>query len=136
MSGEKEMREAVSQWNREKLIDFMTQREITWKFNPPSAPYFGGSWERLIQSAKSALRIVLNQVIISDEILLTAIAEVEALLNARPLTNVPVDPTDPEVLTPNHFLLGRASPNLAPAVVPDQDLSARRRWKISPVLAN
>ena len=26
VSVEKEMREAVSQWNREKLIDFMTQR--------------------------------------------------------------------------------------------------------------
>ena len=53
VSGKKEMREVVSQWNREKLIVFMTQREITWKFNLPSAPHFDGSWERLIQSAKS-----------------------------------------------------------------------------------
>ena len=40
-----------------KLIILKTQREITWKCNSPSAPHLGGSWERLIQSAKSALRI-------------------------------------------------------------------------------
>ena len=139
------MGEAVSHWNQKKLIDFMTQREIIWKFNPreiiwkfnpPSAPHFGGSLERLIQSVESAIRIVLNQVTVSDEILLTAFAEIEVLLNARSLTNVPVDPTDPEVLTPNHFLLGCVSPSLAPVVVSDQDLSARKRWKISQVLAN
>ena len=104
------------------MVDFMTQREINWKFNPTAAPNFGGSWEHFVQSSKCALRIVLNKITVSDGGLslkkIAAIAEVEALLNGRPLTNVPMDP-------------GRASPNLAPAVISDQDLSVRRRWKIA-----
>ena len=37
-------------------------------------------------------------------------------------THVPVDLTDPEVLKLNHFLLGRASANIAPVLVSGQDL--------------
>ena len=87
----------------------MSQREISWKFSPPAAPHFGGSWERLIKSAKAALKIVLNGYSTTDEVLSTAMTEVEAMLNARPLTHVSVDATEPDALTPNHFLLGRPS---------------------------
>ena len=38
----------------------------------------------------------------------TVIADVEALLNARPLTHVSIDVNDLEPKTPNHFLYGRA----------------------------
>ena len=93
-------------------------------------------WVAIADANGKVSSIVLNKVTVSDEILLTALAEVKALLTARPLTNVPVDPTDPQVLTSNNFLLGRASPNVAPVVVSNQDLSARRSWKIAQVLAN
>ena len=39
------------------------------------------------------------------------------------------DPSDPEPLTPNHFLLGRASPNLPPDVFPEAELSSRKHWR-------
>ena len=69
------------------------------------------------ETAKAAIKQVLGNVIGNDETLITAIPEVEALLNARPLTHVPVDPSEPVILTPIHFLLGRASANLASVFV-------------------
>ena len=64
----------------------------------------------MIKSAKLALRIVLNQRVVTPEVLHTVMTGVEALFNARPLTPVSSDPTEGDALTPNHFLHGR--PNL------------------------
>ncbi|GFT93858.1 bel12-ag transposon polyprotein, partial [Trichonephila clavipes] len=34
--------------------------EIRWKFNPPSSPWWGGFWERLIGILKDLLRKILD----------------------------------------------------------------------------
>ena len=71
----------------------------------------------------------MGRQILTDEVLLTIMAEVEALLNSRPLTHVSTHLSHQEALTPNHFLLGRASPNLPPDVFVDREVSSRRRWR-------
>jgi hypothetical protein len=88
----------------------LTNQDVEWGFSPPTFQHFGGSWERLTQSAKRALRSVFNERTLNDEVLLTAVSDVTAQLNARPLTHVSVDPHDPQPLTPNHSLAGRANP--------------------------
>ena len=50
-------------------------------------------------------------------------------MNGRPLTFVGVDAKDPEVLTPNHLLLGRNLPNTAPFIPHDSDVNSRRQYK-------
>ena len=63
-------------------------------------------------SCKNALNIVLQNHVLADEVLLTAIAEVESLVNSPPLTEASSDADDLVALAaPNHFIIGRATPN-------------------------
>ena len=128
-AGERELRACLREFNQTQITDAMTQEDIDWKFNPPASPHFGGVWERVVRSVKRALVAVIGHDAVTDEMLLTVMAEVEGLLNSRPLTHVSADPNDLQALTPNHFLIGRASPNLPPGIFDDSDLSRRRRWR-------
>lgn len=92
--------------------DHLLQRKlghlsILWKFSAPLAPWWGGWWERLVRSVKSALKRSLGKKLVTKAQLETSLHEVEACVNSRPLTYV----SDYEhVLTPSHFLIGRNSP--------------------------
>ena len=94
----------------------------------------GGVWERLVISCKKVLNILLQNHVLTDEVLLTAITEVESLVNSRPLTEVSSDADDLEALTPNHFLIGRATPNLPPGIFADKEISSQKRWRQAQVI--
>ena len=99
--------------------------EIEWKFNPPLAPHFGGSWERLIQVFKLSLYKVIGSRTLTRETLSTFTCEIESNMNSRPLTNTSSDNNDPLPLTPNHFLLGRPTVNFPPGVFPRERLQSQ-----------
>ena len=90
--GERELREAVDSWNQQKINSFLHQRNIDWKFNPPGASDMGGVWERIIRSVRKVLRVLLREQLFSGEALRTLMAEVESILNGRPLTQNSDDP--------------------------------------------
>ena len=77
-----------------------------WRFNVPLAPWWGGFWERLVRSVKSALRKSLGRCCLTRVELETALVSIEGCINSRPLTYSSVDEPD-RLITPNHFLLGR-----------------------------
>lgn len=102
---------------------------ITWHFNPPSAPHFGGLWESAVKSAKHHLTRVLKNAKLTLIELQTLLCQIEACLNSRPLTPLSNDPNDLQALTPAHFLIG--GPMLRH---PEPDLSQEepnglRRWR-------
>lgn len=79
---------------------------LDWRFNVPRAPWWGGVFERLVRSTKRCLRKVLGQAKFSHDELLTALVEIEMVLNSRPLTYISADDLD-EPITPSHLLVGR-----------------------------
>ncbi|XP_043064713.1 uncharacterized protein LOC122320586 [Drosophila ficusphila] len=71
------------------------------------APHFGGLWEAAVKSAKGLLNRTLMNTRLTFEELTTVAAEVEAILNSRPLTPLSPDPSDFGAITPGHLLVGK-----------------------------
>ena len=97
----------------QKLFESETlQRElgrhnVTWRFIPKRAPWYGGFWERMVGLTKQAIKRTLGRAFVTIQQLETIVIEIEAMLNDRPLTYVSPDLSDPEPLTPSHLLFGR-----------------------------
>ena len=93
--------------NASVFVSASRQLGVEWKFNPPSAPWHGGFYERLVAVVKSPLRRVLGKSMVSRDEMATVLAEVEFIVNERPLTHVGgIDEALP--LTPN-MMIGRQS---------------------------
>ncbi|GFT51708.1 integrase catalytic domain-containing protein [Trichonephila clavipes] len=45
----------------------LQKKKIRWKFNPPSAPWWGGWWEHLVQMTKAILRKILGRAALDYE---------------------------------------------------------------------
>ncbi|XP_011163880.1 uncharacterized protein LOC105198743 [Solenopsis invicta] len=75
------------------------------RFNPLSAPHFGGIWEAAVKSLKHHLGRVLGDSTLTFEEMSTLLAQVKACLNSRPLQALSDDPEDLSVLIPGHFLV-------------------------------
>ncbi|XP_064624649.1 uncharacterized protein LOC135486077 [Lineus longissimus] len=131
-----ELAKCLQDLDQIQIYGFLSPQSIVWHFNPPSAPHFGGAWERIVSSVKKALSATLKNTLDSDTVLRTALIEVEAVLNSRPLTHNSPDPEDFEPLTPNHFILGRSDNKLPPAACADKEVNSRRRWRRCQVIAN
>lgn len=132
---ESDVLRALEAWDQERIQRELCKRDIQWNFNPPAASHQGGVWERLIRSTRRILHSMIGERLVDDETLATFLVEVEKIMNDRPLTPVSSDPNDLDALTPNHVLLLRQNP----CVAPDEFLSAdryRTRWKHVHLLAN
>jgi len=126
----------LKQWNREQIHDFLLQKGIEWKFNPPRASHFGGIWERQIRSIHKVLSGLCAKQKLTDESLSTLFCEVENIINCRPLTTVSDDPNDLEQLTPNHLLQQKQPASLPPGTFYPSNIYSRKQWKQVQYMAN
>ena len=92
------------------LSTALSNRCITWLFNPERVPHFGGIWEAADKSAKIHLRRVIGLLRFTIEELSTILCHLEACLNCHPLlpVNAPSDDAI-EILTPGHSWLDALS---------------------------
>ncbi|XP_062538815.1 uncharacterized protein LOC134207114 [Armigeres subalbatus] len=113
------------------LASTFTNTDTQWRFNPPSTPHMGGSWERMVRSVKSALASISIGGKPDDETLRTFLIEAESIVNSRPLTYLPIESEEQQALSPNCFLMLSTSGVNQPARGPIVECSgARCNWDL------
>ena len=66
----------------EEVLHYLTEQRISWKFIVEKAPWWGGFWERVVQSVKRSLRKAIGSASLSFEEIRTLLVEVESVINA------------------------------------------------------
>ncbi|XKL63773.1 hypothetical protein PGB90_006137 [Kerria lacca] len=115
----------------QSVLSATSRTDLTWKFTPEHSPWIGGAYERMIALTKGSLLRTFHGQALSDITLRTALAEIAAVLNGRPLTYVSEDIQD-KPLPPNHFL--RSFLSLPQELIPDTSRAVTRKhltalWK-------
>ncbi|XP_035914695.1 uncharacterized protein LOC118513244 isoform X1 [Anopheles stephensi] len=116
--------------DRREISSWCAENQISWKFIPPRTPHFGGLWEAAVRSMKHHLIRVIGNASMSYEDMTTLLSEVEACLNSRPLTILSNHPTDPEVLTPGHFLTGSHLQHVVEVDLKDVPENRVNHWRL------
>ena len=112
----------------ERFHEFLSDREIEWRFNLSRAPWWGGQFERLIGLFKRAFYKTIGNGTLVWEELKDVVLDIEVALNNRLLSYVE-DDIDLSVLTPNSLL------NINLSVLPEwkkryvEETSLRNRAK-------
>ena len=113
---------------------------IQWKRNPPTASNMGGVWERQIRSAHAILVALLkiHGTSLNDESLHTFLAEVEAIVNTRPITSESLsDVHSPVPLCPMQLLALKSRVVMPPpGEFQKEDIYCRKQWRRVQDLAN
>ncbi|GFX05258.1 integrase catalytic domain-containing protein [Trichonephila clavipes] len=127
-------RNILNEWNEicksNRIQLFSAEEGIEWNFIPPASPHFGGLWEANIKSMKRILLRVAKSAIMNFEELTTLMAQIEAVLNSRPLSALSSDPNDLNPLTPGHFLMNCAISSFPEPYTASDSLSYHSRWKL------
>ena len=89
-----------------ELKKYNAKHGISWRFNLPKAPWWGGMYERMVRVTKRCLKKAIGAQRLNYEELLTILTEVEAVVNNRPLTYLDEQDVD-SILTPSHLFCGR-----------------------------
>lgn len=97
---------------------------------------FGGVWETEVRSVKSALYTCVGSQPVPEEVLLTVLLEVEAIINVKSLGYVSADIADIDPVTPNSLLMGQPDGLLPQVVYPESKILSHRRWRHSQILAD
>ena len=110
---------------------FCTTQNIKWTHSPARSPHFGGLWEAAVRNMKRLLYKVVDPHYLSMYELFTLLIEIESVLNSRPLMPLDSGPEDGmEVLTPGHFLVGKALKSIPTTVPIHRNNNVLRRWNL------
>ncbi|CAG7659602.1 unnamed protein product [Allacma fusca] len=109
---------------------FLSSRGVTWHFNPPSSPHFGGLWESGVRLVKGHMKKVIGLTTLNFEEFTTVLTQIEACINSRPITSMSSDPNDLFALTPGHFLVGGPLTAIPEPDLTDVKLNRLSRWQL------
>ena len=131
----RELREAVAEWNKLQIHTALRQKEIEWTFNPLGASHMGGSLERMIRTERNILMVLIPKYTVTDDLLHTILLEVEEMVNFRPLC-LSLEPGSNVPLTPNHLL--RIDPSIGLPLIKtgSDDCYAYQRYRLVQLVAD
>ena len=98
-------------FNSREVKNYLSDVGVQWSFNLEKAPWWGGVFERMVKSTKRCLRKVVGKARLSFDELLTAVVEIEGIINSRPISYLNSSDLE-EPLMPSHLLVGRRLLNL------------------------
>nr|XP_055027142.1 uncharacterized protein LOC129416781 [Misgurnus anguillicaudatus] len=129
---------ACKELGMDKMVQrYLSEQGCSWEFNPPHSSHMGGSWERMIGIARRILDSMFLQLNtrLTHDVLCTLMAEVTAIINARPLLPVSTDPEQPFILSPSMLLTRKTGVPPPPGDFLDRDLYTKQ-WRQVQALAN
>lgn len=132
--------DALIQMDQRKVKGYVTNHGCEWIWNPPHASHFGVAWERPIGTIRRVLDAMFAELgshQLTHELLVTLMAEVIAVVNARPISALPTDVDEPQPLSPSMLLTMKTRPlGPPPGNFVPPDVYARRRWRRVQYLAD
>lgn len=119
----------MKEQTQSKLNEFFVEHRIEWRTIPPNAPHFGGIWEAAIKSAKYHMKRIIGDAALNYDEMSTLLAEIEAILNSRPISQLSSDPNDIRPLSPGHFLVGDSLNSYAQPDISLIKMNRLSRWQ-------
>ncbi|XP_055622236.1 uncharacterized protein LOC129765826 [Toxorhynchites rutilus septentrionalis] len=129
VGADRELRLLRKEFLRQLDAEEWTTYCLESRFIPARSPHFGGIWEAGIKSFKFHFRRIMGNRSFSVDQFLTVAAQIESILNSRPLSPLSESPTDYSALTPGHFLIGEPLFSIPEPDLTDQNPNRLNRFK-------
>ncbi|XP_055633508.1 uncharacterized protein LOC129773872 [Toxorhynchites rutilus septentrionalis] len=78
----------ISQQDKNIIAQECAASNIAFHFIPPGSPSLGGIWEAAVKSMKFHLRRIMTNAMLTETEFRTALIQIEATLNSRPITDI------------------------------------------------
>ena len=108
VGAERELQQAWSEMDNERLIKEGAQSGTRWIFGPADSPWHQGAVESLVRTAKKCIKFDVHGQRLSAAEYLAVSYEIANMTNERPLRLSTSTGSGVNLLTPNSLLLGRA----------------------------
>ena len=139
VGADREIREAMSKWNKAEINKDLEQHQLEWIFGPAYCGSAGGAWERLVGMCKKLIRAVVGQQNLDLDDFECLLCGASSIMNQRPLTAASADVNDTTALSPAHFLYPYLFVNanhLIPPLPPGDEGDLQSGWRSSQRLLN